>query len=142
MTWKKQIDQCTRRANLRMALVKKVSGSSCGADHNIQKKLYKRRIRPVLEYGISYWGTAAKINFQRVSKVQSQASRIMTGALKSTPFHSLETLTGLQSMEIRRYTRLLTQSAKFKPLENHPMHNRMYTQTKGRLKRSSFIHQA
>ena len=66
----------------------------------------------------------------------------MTGALRSTPIQSSETLTRLQSMEERRDTRLLTQSAKFKRPENRPMHNRMYTPSKGRLKRSSFMHQA
>ena len=40
-----------------------------------------QRIRQVLEYGISSWGTAAKANLQRVSKVQNQASRIMTGVM-------------------------------------------------------------
>ena len=123
-----------------MALMKKLSGSSWGADHNIQKKLYKGRVRPVLEYGISSWRTAAKTNFQRFSKDQNQASRFMIGALRLTPIYSMETPTGLQSMEERRDTRLLTQPTKFKRLEN-PMHNRMYTPTKGRLKRSSFIHQ-
>ena len=136
MTRKKQIDQCTRRANLRMALMKTFSGSSWGADHNIQKKLYKGRIRPVLDDRISSWGTAAKTNFQRVSKVQNQPSRIMTGALRSTPIHSLETLTGLQSMEERRvYSRNLPSSSDWKTTP-------CTTGYTLQLKRSSFIHQA
>ena len=30
------------------------------------------------------WGTTDKSNFDRVSKVQNQATRIITGAIKST----------------------------------------------------------
>ena len=35
---------------------------------------------------------------------------------------------------------MLTQASKFKRLTDHPMHSRMSKSTKGRLKRSSFIH--
>ena len=123
-----------------MALMKKLSGTSWGADHNIQKKLYLGRVRPVLEYGSAAWGTAAKTNFDKAAKVQNQASRIITGALKSTPIQAMETLTGLQSLESRRDTKVLIQAAKFKRMKNHPMKKRMSEPTKCRLKRSSFIH--
>ena len=130
MTWKNQIDKCTRRAKLRMSLMKKLSGTSWGADYKVQKKLYTGRIRPVFEYGIATWGTAAKSNFNRASKVQNQATRIITGAVKSTPIQSMETLTGLESLESRKNTKVLLQSAKFKRMEDHPMHSRMNQPTK------------
>ena len=142
LTWKHHINKCTTRAKLRLALMKKLSGTSWGADYSIQKKLYTGSIRPVLEYGITSWGTAAKANFAQVERVQNQASRIITGAMKSTPIHAMETLTGLQTLEDRRDTKILTQSAKYKRLEDHPMRTRMSDITKCRLKRSSFLHQS
>jgi hypothetical protein len=48
----------------------------------------------------------------------------------------------MESLESRRITKILTQSAKLKRLPDHPMQQRMEQPTKGRLKRSSFIHQA
>ncbi|PVD38700.1 hypothetical protein C0Q70_01320 [Pomacea canaliculata] len=115
-----------------------MSQSNWGADDRILKKLYTGRVRPVLEYGMTAWGTAAKSNFEKVSKVQNQAA---TGA-RSTPIQELETITGLEPLEDRRDTKMLVQAAKFKRLPNHPMKNRLAQPTKGRLKRGSFIHQA
>ena len=89
------------------------------------------------------WGTTmGQSNFDRVSKVQNQAARIITGAMKSTPIQELEATTGLQSMEDRRDTKILIQAAKFKRLKDHPMRDRFSQPTKGRLKRGSFIHQS
>ena len=62
--------------------------------------------------------------------------------MRSTPIQKLEEITGFQSMEDRRNTRLMTQAAKFKRLTNHPMYTRMKNPTKSRLKRDSFIHQS
>ena len=106
------------------------------------KRLYTGRVRPVLEYGMTAWDTTAKSNFDRVSKVQNQATRNITGAMESTPIMELETITGLQSLDDRRDLKLLRQAAKFKRLQNHPMRQRLSQPTKGRLKRECFIHRS
>ena len=87
------------------------------------------------------WGTTVKFNFDRVSKVQNQATHIITWAMRSTPIVELETTTGLQSLDDRRDFKLLNQAAKFKRLHDHPMRHRLSQPTKGRLKRESFNHQ-
>ncbi|KAK7090611.1 hypothetical protein V1264_010383 [Littorina saxatilis] len=142
MTWKNQIDRCTKKARLRMSLMKKLSGTTWGADYNVQKTLYTGRIRPVLEYGMAAWGTAAKSSFDRTNRIQNQASRIITGAMRSTPIQAMETLTGLEALESRRDTKTLLQYAKYKRMQAHPMHERTSMPTKCRLKRESFLHQA
>jgi len=142
LTWKPQTEKAEARAKVRLALMKKLAGTTWGADARILKRLYTGRVRPVLEYGMTSWGTAAKSNFEKVSKVQNQAARLITGAMKSTPIQELETITGLEPMEDRRDSKLLIQAAKFKRLPTHPMKDRLSQPTKGRLKRGSFIHQA
>ena len=122
--------------------MKKLAGSSWGADATTLKTLYTGRVRPVLEYGMAAWGTTARTHFDRVSKIQNQATRIITGAMKTTPILELESVTGLQPLEDRRDTKLLTQAAKYKRLQNHPMKTRLEQPTKGRLKRGSFVHQS
>ena len=87
-------------------------------------------------------GTAAKSNFEKATGVHNQASRIMIGALLSTPIQAMDTLTGFQTLESRRDTKILTQSAKFKRVKDHPMHSKMSEPTKCQLKRSNFFHQA
>ena len=129
------------RAKVRLALMKKLAGTTWGADAKTLRKLYIGRVRPVLEYGMTAWSNTTKTNFDRISKVQNQAARIITGAMKSTPIRELETATGLQPLEDRRDTKLLTQTAKFKRLQDHPMKDRLSQPTKGCLKRGSFVHQ-
>ena len=142
LTWKQQIKRSCSKAKQRLGIMKKLAGTTWGADHQTLKKLYVGRVRPVAEYGITAWATAAKSNFDNISRVQNQAQRLITGAMRSTPIRKMEEITGLQPMEERRDTRLLTQAAKYKRLTNHPMHNRMSKPTKARLKRTSFIHES
>ena len=142
LTWRQQTEKAEARAKVRLALMKKLAGTTWGADTVTLKRLYTGRVRPVLEYGMTAWGTTAKSNFDRVSKVQNQATRIITGAMKSTPIMELETITGLQSLDDRRDLKLLSQAAKFKRLQDHPMRQRLSQPTKGRLKRESFVHQS
>ena len=123
-----------------MTIMKKLAGTSWGADQTVLKKLYVGRIRPVLEYGSAATSTAAKSNTEKHDRLQNQAMRMITGAMVSTPISALETVTGLQPLEDRRNTKILTQAAKFKCLQNHPMRKRMSEPTKGRLQRKSFIH--
>ena len=65
LTWRQQIEKAETRAKSRLGLMKKLSGASWGADHNTQKKVYTGYVRPVLEYGISVWGTASKTHLIR-----------------------------------------------------------------------------
>ena len=142
LTWRQQTEKAEARAKVRLALMKKLAGTTWGADTVTLKRLYTGRVRPVLEYGMTAWGTTAKSNFDRVSKVQNQATRIITWAMKSTPIMELETITGLQSLDDRRDLKLLSQAATFKRLQDHPMRQRLSLPTKGRLKRESFVHQS
>ncbi|KAL8625737.1 hypothetical protein ACOMHN_044012 [Nucella lapillus] len=142
LTWKKQAEKAESRAKVRLALMKKLAGITWGSDNMTLRRLYTGRVRPVLEYGMTAWGTTAKSNFQQISKVQNQATRIITGAMKSTPIQELETITELQPLEDRRDAKLLTQAVKFKRLQGHPMKDRLSQPIKGRLRGGSFAHQS
>ena len=139
LTWKKQLQKNQARAKIQLALMKKLSCTEWGADQNVLKKLYVGRIRPVLQYGMAASSTAAKSNTCKLSRVQHQAMRKMTGAMRSTPISAMETVTGLQPLEDRQKIKVLTQAAKFKRLQDHPMHERMNQPMRGRLKRSNFL---
>ena len=63
----------------------------------------------------------------------------MTGGMKSTLIREVETLSGLQSIENRRESKILVQEEKYKRLPSLPMYKRLKTQkSKPRLKRVSF----
>ena len=141
LTWKQQTEKTEKRAKLQLNLMRKLAGSTWGADHKTLKTLYTGSVRPILEYGIQAWGNTAKTHFEKVSRVQNQAARIITGAMKSTPIEKLEGCTGLQSLKDRRDTKILVQAAKFQRLPRHPMNARMKQGTTNRLKRNSFNHE-
>ena len=86
--------------------------------------------------------TASKTTAEKNSRVQNQAMRMMTGAMKTTPIRELETTSGLPTLENRQNSRVLTRAVTFKRLHSHPMAARMSQPTKKRLKGSSFIHQS
>ena len=99
LTWKHHIQKSQVKAKGRLNIMKKLSGTQWGADHRVQKRLYTGRIRPVMEYGMAAASTAAKSHTTKMCRIQNQAMRIITGAMKTTPIKELESITGLQSIE-------------------------------------------
>ncbi|CAG5126173.1 unnamed protein product, partial [Candidula unifasciata] len=75
-------------------------------------------------------------------KVQNQALRVITGGMKSTPILEMEKAGKTQALRGRRDTKLQIKAEKFLSMPDHPMENRFKNLALGRLKRSSFIHQA
>ena len=63
---------------------------------------------------------------------------MMAGAMRSTPITAMKTVTCLQPLEDRHEIKVLAQAAKFKRLQDHPMHECMNQPTRGRLKTSNF----
>ena len=59
--------------------------------------------------------------------------------MKSTPIQALEEATGIQPLADRRDIKVLTQSAKFKRMPDHPMKERMKGNTKRRIQRTNFL---
>ena len=92
MTWKPHIESC--QLVIRTRLLRRLAGIEWGADSNILRKTYTGYVRPVLEYGITAWGTAARSNLQKVISVQNQNLRIITGGMKSTPIYIMECTDG------------------------------------------------
>ena len=122
--------------------MKKLAGTRWGASSNILRQVYMGHICPVMEYGAAAWATAAKSNTTRLNKVQNAGMRIITGGLKTTPIHALETTTRLPSLDHRREEKVIVQYEKLQRLPSHPAHQLIQQPTKNRLKRSSFNHLA
>lgn len=139
LTWKHNIAEIERKGKARLNIMKKMSGTTWGADMETQKKLYVGYVRPILEYGASAATSTAPSNTRKIDRLQNQALRIMTGSMKSTPIDAMETTTGIQDMESRRHIKTDIQAAKFDRMAHHPMNERMNGRSGTRLKRSSFV---
>ena len=120
-TWKPHLQAAEAKAKRKIALMRKLTGSTWGANQKTLKTIYQGSVRPHLEYGAAAWSTAAKTNLQSIDKVQNQALRIITGAMKSTPIVAMEEITGIQSLKSRRDIKVLLQAEKFKCQKDHPM---------------------
>ncbi|KAK7108155.1 hypothetical protein V1264_015944 [Littorina saxatilis] len=141
LSWKPHIEDMESRGIKRLALMRKLSGTTWGANSKILKKVYTGTVRPVLEYASSSWNTAAKTNKTRLDKVQNLGLRTILGAMKTTPITEMEKTASVQPLEARREEKLLIQGEKMKRLESHPLHDKLQALTKNRLKRQSLNHQ-
>ena len=115
--------------------MRKLAGTTWGANEQIIKTVYEGSVRPVLEYISTSWSTTAKTNQQSLYKIQNQTLSIITGALKSTPITFMEQTTAIQPLQQRRQAKVLLQAEKYKCLTDHPM--KVEGRTKNRIKRSS-----
>ena len=139
LTWKHQIEENQQKGLKRMQLLRKLAGTTWGANTNVLKKTYLGYVRPALDYGITAWGTCSNAQFQKVEKVQNQCLRVITGAMKTTPIHRMESHTGIKAMSDQRDSKILTQYTKVKFMDSQPLHQKAKGKKTNRLKRSNFI---
>ncbi|KAK7093030.1 hypothetical protein V1264_008689 [Littorina saxatilis] len=142
MTWKPHINQAEGKARRKLNILRKLAGTTWGATDKILKSVYQGTVRPHLEYGSNSWMTAAKTHLQTLDKVQNQALRLITGAMKTTPIVKMEETSSIPPLAKRREQKAMLQANKFRCSENHPMKERLQTLSSGRLKRSSFAVEA
>ena len=140
-TWKPHLQEAETRARRKLALMRKLAGSTWGANEKTLKTVYEGTVRPHLEYGAAAWNSASKTTLQSVDKVQNQALRLITGAMRTTPIAAMEEVTGIQPLRDRRSMKTLLQAEKFKCKLNHPMKAKVEGRTHNRLKRESFVHE-
>jgi len=130
LTWSAHTQEAERKATRRLSIMKKLAGTNWGANSSVLKQVYTGNVRPAMEYGSTAWVTAAKTNTNRLAKVQNAGMRIITGAMKTTPIHTLETTTGLASLDHRREERVLIEHEKLQRLPSYPVHNFLQENTK------------
>lgn len=141
LTWKPQIEEMERKGIRKLALLKKLAGTTWGADSKLLTRTYTGAVRPTLEYASTTWGTASKTNKSRLDKVQNMGLRLILGAMRSTPIQEMEKAANLEPLGRRRDLKVLMQGEKLRRLPSHPLHDRLQQPTKNRLKRQSLNHQ-
>lgn len=65
-------------------------------------KVYKSCIRPILEYGAIFFADCPEWISVQLDRIQWQCIRICIGATKTTHTQSLEVLSGIEPLQIRR----------------------------------------
>ena len=140
LTWKPHLEPVEAKATRKLAIMKKLAGTTWGANSDILKQVYTGAVRPVVEYASTIWDTASKTNKSKLDRVQNMGLRIILGAMRSTPIQQMEKTTDLQPLECRREYKAAIQGEKLKRLTSHPFHQKLQHGTKNCLKRKSFKH--
>ena len=87
-----------------------------------------------LDYGSTTISSPSKTSNYTLDKVQNQAFRLITWAMRSTPIKIMEETTAIQPLSKRKDMRIIIQIERYKCLPSHPM------KTKICIKRESLIH--
>ena len=93
-----------------------------------------------MEYASTSWITASKTNKNKLDKVQNTGLRTILGAMKTTPITEMEKTADLEPLDARREFKTLVLAEKVNRLPTHPLHTKLNSLTKNRLKRQSLNH--
>ena len=141
-TWKTQVGKAESKARKKLGMMRKLAGTEWGANEKILKQVYQGTVRPTLEYGSGAYMSASKSHLNSLEKVQHQALRVITRAMRSTPIEKMQTITGIAPLQKRMECKAMIMLTKAKAMKDHPMHDRAHTCGPSRLKRTSFVRQA
>ena len=141
LTWKPQIEKTERNSLWKLALMRKLAGTTWGADSSILTEVYIAIARPTMEHASTTWGTAAKTNKSRLDKVQNMALQVILGAMKTTPMHVMEKTANVERLERRRSLKILIEREKLRRLPSYPLHTNLVLPTKNCLKHLNLNHQ-
>lgn len=105
--WAPHVNNVQRKATDRLRILRRLTGTTWGANQDVLVTTYKSYIRPVLEYACEALSTASETTKQKLNVVQNNALRIVCGAAVSTPITALESQTRIEPLEARRDKALL-----------------------------------
>ena len=102
LTWahhiQKMIDKCKRILNVMRCLC----GVDWGATRSALKTIYTGLMRSVMDYGCISYGSASKTSLSKLDGMHSQAIRIISGAMKSSPVAAIQVEVGEMPLHLRR----------------------------------------
>ena len=102
MTLNQQIKNVKKKANNRLKLLKKLASTSWGADKRTLRQLYLGYVRSTMDYTLALQSISSKSTITSLDKIQNNALRFISGALRSTPTAACEIHTNVEPMHIRR----------------------------------------
>ena len=100
LTWKTHLQAVAARSVGKLGLLKKLTGTTWGADTNIPRRIYTEAVRPSMEYATSSWATASNANKSKLDKVQNVTLRAIVGAMKTTPITETEKRADLEPLKL------------------------------------------
>ena len=106
LTRKPHLEAAEAKATRKLTIIKKLAGTTWGANSDIPKQVYTGAIRSVVEYATTTCDTASKTNKSKLDRVQNMGLRIILGAMRSRPIQQMEKIADLEPLECRREYKL------------------------------------
>jgi ribonuclease HI len=120
LTWEVHITELIKRCNKDMNVMRILSGTTWGADKRMLLTMYQSLILSKLMYGCEAFDSASNNLLKGLDRVQNQALRIITGAIRNTAISSLEVETGQLPLQLKRNEAILKYWARSKAIANLP----------------------
>lgn len=102
LSWGKQINYIKQRTSLYTNFMRSVAGQDWGAHPSALLAIYKTCVRSVLDYGSIFFGNATGKELITLDRIQWNCIRIILGSTKTTHTGSLEVMSGLLPLQLRR----------------------------------------
>jgi len=97
-----------------------ISGNKWGANKKTLLLVYRSLIRSVIEYGSIAYDSMGEVNKRKLDSIQTQALRIVCGAVRGTATAALQVDAGEPPLQIRRLQQQIQYAAKVKCDQHHP----------------------
>ena len=117
MLWNTHIAKLRTNCYQKLNILKSIAGKNWGADSTILRNTYLALIRSKMDYGSFIYGCARPL--RKLDVVNNEAARIISGAFRSSPIHSLLAEANLLPLEIRRKQLVLNYASKIVRFPQH-----------------------
>ena len=141
LTLKEHLKELTKRASSRLNLLKHLSSLNWGADKSTLRQLYVGYVRSVIDYSLPLQSIASQSSLSQVDKIQNQALRFISGAMRTTPTNACEIHTNTEPLDLRRQRSTVETFERYLRLEETNDNRKMATHwdPKTRIKKTSFM---
>ena len=141
LTLSEHLKDVKKKATNRFNIVKKLASTSWGADKNTLRQLYIGYVRSSMDYSLTLQSVSSLSSQQTIDKIQNQALRFISGAMKSTPTAACEVHTNVAPMHLRRESAVIEAVERYRRLdERNP--NKILTESERppqRIKKKSIL---
>lgn len=133
LKWKEQVNNVLKQANMRMGILRRLSSSQASLNSQQKRSLYVATVQSVLDYASPVWSHSLdKATHLKLTRLQNQALRLITGTPTNTSAEALRTLTDILPVRDRHRLQSATFYERTMRLPKHHMGKRLLQQQQDR----------
>ena len=102
LSWVPHIKQLVNKCLKSLNIIKCLSNVYWGSDSKLLITLFQSLVLSKLDYGCAIYSSAHNSNLKLLDKILNSGLRYCTGAFRTSPANSLQVLTGLMPLNLRR----------------------------------------